>query len=206
MESEMPPPTIGMQIDNIIEGLNHLSSTQLYIITVTCMAIATFIILSPAGTPLLNSDIVDVTKAAAAAPTKPSNSSKTSTAAPAIYGYLRMVNFIGLACFLASLVAFFNNAEAYSSSSPILYRFLIGWSAYLAYFFSFNGVSIIYDNLDDPVAEEGNSINTNTSNNNNNQYSTSTTMRYAAPFLSSHSFNRSFYVSFRFSHTCLYML
>lgn len=150
----MPPPTIGMQIDNMLESLNHLSSTQLYIITVTFMAVATFLILSPAGTPLLNSD-VDVTKAT---PTKPQQLSRTSTtAAPAIYGYLRMINFMGLACFLASLVAFFNNAEAYSSSSPILYRFLIGWSAYLAYFFSFNGVSIIYDNLDPVVVEEAGS-------------------------------------------------
>ena len=161
----MPPPTIGMQIDNVLERLNHLSSTQLYVMTVTVMALATFLILSPAGTPLLNSDevpvaVVKTTKAKA-------------KAVPAIHGYLRMINFIGLACFLASLVAFFNSAEAYSSSSPIVYRFLIGWCAYLAYFFSFNGVSIIYDNLDPVVAEE-----TTTNHNNTTPYAAVT--RYAS--------------------------
>lgn len=200
MESEMPPPSIGMQIDNLLERLNHLSSTQLYIITVTFMALATFIILSPAGTPLLNSD-VDVTKATT--PTKPSNHQVgVTSAAPAIYGYLRMINFIGLACFLASLVAFFNNAEVYSSSSPILYRFLIGWSAYLAYFFSFNGVSIIYDNLDPVVAEDGNVISSGSTTSSNNQYSTSSAATRYAPLLLHIPFRWFFFLTF----TCFHLL
>ena len=180
----MPPPTIGMQIDNILESLHHLSSTQLYIITVTFMALATFLILSPAGTPLLNSNVDDVvtkintTKSTNT--TKP-NSNPSTSATPAIYGYIRMINFIGLACFLASLVAFFNNAEAYSSSSPILYRFLIGWSAYLAYFFSFNGVSIIYDNLDHMVVVVADD--TTAGHHSNNRYSTSAAPTRYAPFL-----------------------
>lgn len=177
MNSDIPtmePTTIGMRIDNILEQMNHLSSTQLYMFFVTVMAIAAVLILSPAGTS--NDDDNVVTDASMikkpsttnVESTRNRNSSNRKPPAPAIYGYLRMINFIFTACFLASLVAFFNNAGAYSSSAPILYRFLLGWSAYLAYFFSFAGVTLMYDLDQETVAVSVTNMNCNTLSASNN--------------------------------------
>jgi hydroxymethylglutaryl-CoA reductase (NADPH) len=143
------------QLELVLEQMNNLNSTQLYVLTVTLMALAAFLVLSPAGVTIASSTTTTSKKNDTVNPEKKkknlhlnTNATSPSLPTPAWYGYMRLINFVLMACFLASLVAFFSNASSSSESAPLLYRFLFGWSAYLAYFFSFSGVSLLYD-LDD---------------------------------------------------------
>jgi hypothetical protein len=135
MNIEMPATmTPGARLDQFLNHFQQLSSMELYIGTVTLMALAALIVLYPAG--VSHEEETTKEKPPVALTTKPSRP------LPAWHGYVRLVNFFLLACFLASLVAFFTRVP---DASPILYRYLLGWSAYLVYFFSFSGVSLIYD-------------------------------------------------------------
>lgn len=133
MNVETEAITLGARLDQFLNHCQELSSMELYIGTVTLMALAALIVLYPAG---VNHE------EEAAKEAKPVALSKPSRPLPVWHVYVRFVNFFLLACFLASLVAFFSRVP---DASPIVYRYLLGWSAYLVYFFSFSGVSLLYD-------------------------------------------------------------
>lgn len=158
-------PTLGLRLDAALAraaaAADALSSTQLYVATVTVMVLVSFAVLSPAhpahrsgnGAEERREEPGAANSTTTANDNSGSHTSSRGAVKPAWHGCLRTVNFAALACFLASLVAFFNNAQAYSAQAPILYKFLLGWSAYLGYFFSFSGVSLLYDSLDEDKVE-----------------------------------------------------
>ena len=134
--------TLGMRLDQFLSRCQALSSIELYMCTVTMMALAALIVLYPAG---VSSPPEESTAAASQRTTKKTTTTKVR---PAWHGPLRLVNFLLLAGFLASLVAFFTLDPG---STRIRSRYLLGWSLYLVYFFSFCGISILYDvSMDDP--------------------------------------------------------
>jgi hypothetical protein len=141
--------TAGMRLDAFLDvlstSIDAVTSTHVYLFTVAVMIVASFIMLSTGQLDQPEPNNIAVArdeKVTSAAPTKSSNK-------PAWYAYVRFMNFAFLACFLASLVAFFQRASIFNAETPILYKFLIGWSIYLGYFFSFSGVSLLYDSLEE---------------------------------------------------------
>ena len=142
------PVTLGMRLDAALESLDNLSSTQLYLLMVTIMVSFAFAVLgaNPA-TGLPN-----------APPPPPEQLQKISSSKPvekpAWHGVVRFFNLTVIACFIISMVVFFLNGMDYSENIPVLYHFLLGWSAFLVYFFSFSGISLFYDNMQDMEEQE----------------------------------------------------
>jgi hypothetical protein len=141
--------TVGMRLDAFLDALSTrmdaVTSTHVYLFTVAVMIIGSFLLLSTGqlDQPETKNIAIARVEKVSVAPVKKASDK------PAWYAYVRFMNFTLLACFLASLVAFFQRASIFNSETPILYKFLIGWSIYLGYFFSFSGVSLLYDSLEE---------------------------------------------------------
>ena len=146
------PVTLGMRLDSALEYVDTLSSTQLYVLTCTIMVAVSFAVLS-AHPDMQNSSTEDEQLTTALKNNSSSSSSKP-TEKPKWHGVLRFCNLSIIACFLISIVAFFLNGTAYSQDTSILYCFLLGWSAFLGYFFSFSGISLFYDNIQNMEEQE----------------------------------------------------
>jgi hypothetical protein len=150
--------TVGQTLDALLSSWDELSTVQVYVVTVSIMIVASFIILSPPPTNDSNaaaaSAMQQQLEEAQSRVAAMAKSSRPAQQKPAWHGWVRLLNFVALATFLISLVAFFSDATHYSADKPILYRFLIGWSMYLCYFFSFSGVSLLYDSLEEAEQQQ----------------------------------------------------
>jgi hypothetical protein len=146
--------TVGQTLDALLSGWDGMSTVQVYVVTVSIMIVASFIILSPPPTNDDNAAVLQAQMAAQSRVAVVGKSSRPTLRKPAWHGWVRLLNFVALATFLISLVAFFSDATLYSADKPILYRFLIGWSIYLCYFFSFSGVSLLYDSLEEAEQQQ----------------------------------------------------
>ena len=163
MTATTSPPTLGMRLDLAIESLNHLSSTQLYILIVASTIAISYAVLSygPSSSPddTVVAGVVEVLGkrppkgAAAATTTKPiptSNNAAHARAGPEPKWHIfKWVNVAVMLLFVYSVVDFGWHGTIYSTSSaPTLWKFLVGWSVLLCYFFGFFGVSLVHDTME----------------------------------------------------------
>jgi hypothetical protein len=140
-------PSLCMQLDEALDTLDSLSSTQLYGAIVGFTVIACWAILAMSGT----ADTPELP-----APTG-SVVTKTIHKGPEPRWHIfRWVNVFAVVVFAWSVADFSLNATTYwnDSDSNVLFQFLIGWSSLLCYFFGFFGVSFVHDLEDaETVAE-----------------------------------------------------
>jgi quinol-cytochrome oxidoreductase complex cytochrome b subunit len=134
--------TVGMRLDAFLDNMGSLANKHVYLITIVVMIVASFLIMSTG-----QSDQPEPKKFVVAQSEKVSTPT-TASYKPSWYVYVRFLNFTFLVCFLASIVEFFWHASIYSSETTVMYKFLIEWSIYLSYYFSFSGVSLLYDSLE----------------------------------------------------------
>ena len=149
--------TMEMRFAAVVNELNSISSTQLYIliVIVTCL-ISTILLGSAEQQQPVSAGALEMTASAAAneaAVTKTSlPKDKNSPPEPRWYIF-RMFNYAMLVAFAASVASFFWNYASYTVDSGVLLRFLVGWSVCLLYFLGFFGVSFVHDVVGAPQTD-----------------------------------------------------
>ena len=144
--------TLGMRLDRFLDSWNHWNSTQLYfLIVVTTMALS-YAVLSQGPAAATNS-------AAEMQQWKGhSNSSSTrkTTTTPGgppepKWHIFKWVNVVALALFVYSGVDFVWQQCTTVEPPTTIWKFLVGWSVLLCYFFGFFGVSLVHDTMEQPT-------------------------------------------------------
>jgi hydroxymethylglutaryl-CoA reductase (NADPH) len=146
--SSTTAPTLGMQVDALVQQMDNLSSTQLYGLIVGLTILVSFVLLgSSADIPVSLRDTTKETSSSSSTPRKTTTVSSSSNRGPEprwhIFTY---VNYAIVACFVASVAEFGRNASAYlAADDNVVLYFLVAWSVFLCYFFGFFGVSFVHD-------------------------------------------------------------
>lgn len=151
MEAAARTPTLGMRIDNAIDKLDSLSSTQLYAIIVGIAVIVCWTLLATANQP----EIPELTSAAA---TRPATPARKREGPEPRWHIMQWANVVAVVTFIWSVVHFALNATTYwNMDTNVLLKFLILWGSLLCYFFGFFGVTFVHD-LEDVEASETEAI------------------------------------------------
>ena len=142
--------TIGMRLDKVLSALDSLSSTQLYALIVGLTVIVCWGVLAMSHQPEIP-ELVSTT-AAAVGSSSSSTPRKRREGPEPRWHFIRWANIVAVIIFAWSVADFSLNATTYwndSSDSNVLFKFLLGWSSLLCYFFGFFGVSFVHDHLAD---------------------------------------------------------
>ena len=146
MEAAARTPTLGMRLDNAIDKLDSLSSTQLYAIIV---AIAVIVCWTLLATTANQPEIPELTSTA----TRPASPKKREGPEPR-WHFMQWANIVAVVTFVWSVVHFALNATTYwNMDTNVLLKFLILWGTLLCYFFGFFGVTFVHD-LEDVETSE----------------------------------------------------
>jgi hypothetical protein len=136
-----------MQIDAVLDEIDRLSSTQLYAIIVAVTVVISFVLL---GTHNQQDEILTAPTSVGNSNSISSPSKKTAniSAGPEPRWHIfKWINWLAITAFILSVMEFGWNADQYlhSVSGTVLFRYLVGWSVFLGYFFGFFGVSFVHD-------------------------------------------------------------
>jgi hypothetical protein len=136
--------TWGMRLDAALESLAHLSSPQLYALIVgATMCVSLALLGSPHPLPSLKASVDKVKR-------QPSGPQPK-------WHIFKWVNTAIVGCFAASVLEFTWHASEYWQD---MWKFCLGWSVFLCYFFGFFGVSFVHEAMmeetDSQVSEEMN--------------------------------------------------
>lgn len=154
MAAAILPTALHRHLDDALHKLDSLSSTQLYglivVLTVFCCAAI-----------LVMSDQPELPDLPASQKTHKSTTKATSNGPEPRWHIFRWVNVIAVVVFAWSVADFSLNATSYwnDSDSNVLFKFLIGWSLLLCYFFSFFGVSFVHDLEDADTQQQRAAVN-----------------------------------------------
>jgi hypothetical protein len=123
--------TIGMHVDAFVDGLDSLTSTQLYGIIVLGTVAVSFLLLG-SGSAEVDNVSMKLEKR-----TPP----KAPTGRQPRWHILKWLNYAAIVGFVASVASF--AMQVYGGDSFSLLQYLVGWSVFLCYFFGFFGISFI---------------------------------------------------------------
>lgn len=156
VDESFTTPTMGMRLDDAIQSLDNLNSTQLYVLIIVITIALSFTVL-PNGLP-------EPQQQQRAAPPPPLDAAAHTTRKrrTSIEGrpepkwhIFKWVNYAALCVFLYSVFDFSMHCNVYVAESHTLAKFLVGWSVLLCYFFGFFGVSLVHDTM---MEEEQNQV------------------------------------------------
>jgi len=129
--------TIGMRLDAVLESVDSLSSTQLYVLIVAGTVGVSFVLLNGGHEPKVDPVLVEKTHSLSQ-----SASSKRKGPQPKWF-ILKWLNYAAIVSFCLSVANFCLNASTYLSDSTSLVKLLVVWSIFLCYFLGFFGISFI---------------------------------------------------------------
>ena len=157
------PTTLGMQLDDMIAQIDQLPSTQLYGLIVAATVGLCVVLL---GTGNSNLELQQHRQKQQQQQNDDLKKPAKMAASPAVvdggkqpkWHIFKWINYIAVGAFLLSVCTFCSNASQYlhHESQGVLVQFLVGWSAFLLYFFGFFGVSLIHEDL--PREDEDNVV------------------------------------------------
>jgi hypothetical protein len=127
------PVSLGMKLDAMLQQVDSLSSTTLYAVIVGFTVVISFL--------LLGSGVQDVPQLSSSPTLK--KASFASQGPQPKWFVLRWLNYAAIVGFCVSVLSFAMNAQTYMKDSSVMFRFLIGWSLFLCYFFAFFGISFV---------------------------------------------------------------
>ena len=128
-----------------LHAIDSLSSTQLYGLIVVLSVFTCGVILVLSEQPA----VPELTVQQPPLANKPSQSGPEPR-----WHILKWFNCLVVTVFAWSLGDFIMNASDYVNEADIMFKFLVGWSVLVSYFFGFFGVSFVHDLQDvPPVAE-----------------------------------------------------
>lgn len=127
--------TIGTKLDRLISELDSVSPLSLYGAIVAFTIVISFSLVGSAPTSDLD------------APVEVRGNKKgeqvVTTGPQPKWFVLKWLNYVSVFAFLVSVITFSWNAQSYLQDSDSLFKFLIGWSLFMCYFFGFFGISFV---------------------------------------------------------------
>lgn len=127
--------TVGMKLDRFISELDSVSPLSLYGAIVAFTIVISFSLVGSAPTSDLNAPV---------AVRENTKDERVVIAGPQPKWFvLKWLNYVSVFAFLVSVVTFSWNAQSYLQDSNSLFKFLIGWSLFMCYFFGFFGISFV---------------------------------------------------------------
>eukprot|EP00542_Grammatophora_oceanica_P010723 CAMPEP_0194043422 /NCGR_PEP_ID=MMETSP0009_2-20130614/15053_1 /TAXON_ID=210454 /ORGANISM="Grammatophora oceanica, Strain CCMP 410" /LENGTH=635 /DNA_ID=CAMNT_0038687623 /DNA_START=65 /DNA_END=1972 /DNA_ORIENTATION=- len=139
-EQETQHQTVGMMLDQFLNRIDTMSSTQLYAAIVAVTVLISFSLLGSSG-GVVQEDVVFP---------PPTTTSKTTAKKEQRRGLrepkwfvLRWLNYAAIVGFIYSVYTFALHLEDYLQDSGAMLGFLTGWSLFLCYFFGFFGISFV---------------------------------------------------------------
>jgi len=119
--------SVGMKLDSLLQHVDSLSSTTLYAVIVGITVVVSFV--------LLGSGVQDVPQVSSSPSLEKSRSA--SQGPQPKWFVLRWLNYAATVGFCVSVLSFTMHAQTYVKDSAAMFRFLLGWSLFLCYFFGF---------------------------------------------------------------------
>eukprot|EP00934_Nitzschia_sp_Nitz4_P003859 Nitzschia sp. Nitz4//scaffold111_size72815//67337//69346//NITZ4_005802-RA/size72815-snap-gene-0.104-mRNA-1//1//CDS//3329533216//3849//frame0 len=130
-------PTIGMQLDAMLDELNNLSTSKLYGLIVAATIGLCLVLLGTGSNAALDGS---------AAKNFSVSVNANSTGKQPRWHIFKLVNYVAIFLFVGSVAQFGLNASTYLEQGNLA-SFVVGWSLFLCYFFGFFGVSFVYDDI-----------------------------------------------------------
>ena len=131
-----------MRLDQFLEDIEAMPSTQLYAILLATSVAFSFLLLNCGSPPLPARTSSAVTQPAYIEKQRLVKPRSPNEPQPKWF-ILKLLNYAAVFGFIISLAKFASNASTYLNDSSTLFQFLAGWSVFLCYFFGFFGISFV---------------------------------------------------------------
>ena len=138
-------PTLGERLDDLVDRIDSIPSTQLYIAAVVTSVVFSFMLLNSGGSDGMV-DPARIPDSIARLPPvqrkKRQGSGEDDEPEPK-WHILTILNYAAVTSFTSSVLYFATDASRFLADSASLLKFITGWSVFLCYFFGFFGISFV---------------------------------------------------------------
>mmetsp|Transcript_715 Transcript_715/g.1657 ORF Transcript_715/g.1657 Transcript_715/m.1657 type:complete len:632 (+) Transcript_715:278-2173(+) len=138
-------PTLGERLDALVDRIDSIPSTQLYIAAVVTSVVFSCMLLNSGG----SNGVVDPAKIPDNIGRPPSvrrkrrDGSNPEDEPEPRWHILTILNYAAVTSFTSSVLYFATDASRFLADSSSLLKFITGWSVFLCYFFGFFGISFV---------------------------------------------------------------